>query len=590
MMKNGLEAKLQNLPMEPGCYLMKDASGTIIYVGKAKKLRNRVNQYFVGAHDFKTTKMVSQVHDFDFFITRTEKEALLLEINLIKKHRPRFNIMFMDDKTYPYIKLTKEAYPTLTVVRETKKDRKSKYFGPFPDATAAHQTIRLLQTLYPLRKCKTMPKKVCLYYHLGQCLGPCEFEVDPLVYQEMLDKITRFLNGDNKEILQDLKQKMEVATEKLDYESAIEYRDFIQSVEHVSDKQQVQIEDRSNRDVFSYFCDKGYLSIQGFFIRAGKLLERELSLSPLYGDPEEEFVSFITQYYQKHPSPVEIVLPKLEEQDMDVLQETLESKILVPMKGYRKKLLDLAQANAKNQLYLKFDVVEAKSKNDETLMEKFSQILGRDIHRVEIFDNSHISGSFTVAACVVYDEGKPNKAEYRIYKLHTQNSDVDSMKEVLYRRYYRLLIEDARMPDCVLVDGGKQQVEVAKEIIDALGLDLPILGLVKDDKHNTSDLMNRDGQLIPIDKNSPFFFLLTRMQDEVHRFAITYHRKLRQKAQTKSILDEVEGIGEVRKKKLLKHFGNFKSIKSASIEALSEVLPVEVATELYEILKDATSE
>lgn len=589
-MKNGLEAKLQNLPVEPGCYLMKDASGTIIYVGKAKKLKNRVNQYFVGAHDFKTTKMVSQVADFDFFITRTEKEALLLEINLIKKHRPRFNIMFMDDKTYPYIKLTKEAYPTLTVVRETKKDRKSKYFGPFPDATAAHQTIRLLQMLYPLRKCKTMPKKVCLYYHLGQCLGPCEYQIEKQVYQEMLDKIVRFLNGDNKEILQDLKQKMDIATEKMDYESAIEYRDFIQSVEHVNDKQQVQIEDRSNRDVFSYFCDKGYLSIQGFFIRAGKLLERELSLSPLYGDPEEEFVSFITQYYQKHPVPVEIVLPALEEQELEIVQEALETKVIVPIKGYRKKLLDLAYTNAKNQLYLKFDVVEAKSKNDDSLMAKFSEITGRNIHRVEIFDNSHISGSFTVAACVVYDEGKPNKSEYRIYKLHTQNSDIDSMKEVLYRRYYRLMIEEARMPDCVLVDGGRQQVEAAKEIVDALGLDIPILGLVKDDKHTTSSLMNRNGELITIDKNSPFFFLLTRMQDEVHRFAITYHRKLRAKAQTKSILDEVEGIGEVRKKKLLKHFGNFKSIKAATLEELEVVLPHDVAVELMEILKDATIE
>lgn len=589
-MKNGLEAKLQNLPVEPGCYLMKDASGTIIYVGKAKKLKNRVNQYFVGAHDFKTTKMVSQVVDFDFFITRTEKEALLLEINLIKKHRPRFNIMFMDDKTYPYIKLTKEKFPTLTVVRETKKDRKSKYFGPFPDATAAHQTIRLLQTLYPLRKCKTMPKKVCLYYHLGQCLGPCEYEIEDHVYQDMLDKIIRFLNGDNKEIIQDLKQKMAIATEKMDYESAIEYRDFIQSVEHVNDKQQVQIEDRSNRDVFSYFCDKGYLSIQGFFIRAGKLLERELSLSPLYADPEEEFVSFITQYYQKHPVPVEIVLPSLEEQDLDIIQEALETRVIVPMKGYRKKLLDLAYTNAKNQLYLKFDVVEAKSKNDDSLMAKFSEILNRDIHRVEIFDNSHISGAFTVAACVVYDDGKPNKSEYRIYKLHTQNSDIDSMREVLYRRYYRLLIEESRMPDCVLVDGGRQQVDAAKEILDSLGLDIPILGLVKDDKHTTSDLMNRNGDLVQIDKNTPFFFLLTRMQDEVHRFAINYHRKLRQKAQTKSILDEVEGIGEVRKKKLLKHFGNFKSIKAATVDELKEVLPQEVAVELYEILKDATIE
>ncbi|SKA01926.1 excinuclease ABC subunit UvrC [Anaerorhabdus furcosa] len=587
-MTQDLHAKLQNLPMEPGCYLMKDASGTIIYVGKAKKLKNRVNQYFVGAHDFKTTKMVSNVRDFDFFITRTEKEALLLEINLIKKHRPRFNIMFMDDKTYPYIKLTREDYPTLTVVREAKKDRKSKYFGPFPDATAAHQTIRLLQTLYPLRKCKVMPKKVCLYYHLGQCLGPCEYDVDPKVYQEIVDKITRFLNGDNKEILHDLKMKMKDATEKMLYENAIEYRDLIQSIEHIADKQEVQTQDRSNRDVFSFYSDKGYLSIQGFFIRQGKLLERELSLSPLYGEVEEEFTSFITQYYQKHPLPPEIVLPPLD--DIQILEETLETKITVPIKGYRKKLLDLALNNAKNQLYLKFDVIEAKQENDESLMDTFSQLAHRDVHRVEIFDNSHISGAFTVAACVVFDDGKPNKAEYRIYKLHTTNSDVDSMKEVLYRRYYRLMIEEARMPDCILVDGGKQQIDAAKAILDSLGLDIPLFGLVKDDKHNTSGMMNPLGELKNIDKNSPFFFLLTRMQDEVHRFAITYHRKLRQKAQTKSILDEIDGIGEVRKKKLLKHFGSFKQIKNATVEELMEVLPREVAQNVVQILSESNEE
>ncbi len=585
-MNKDLQAKLQNLPMEPGCYLMKDASGTIIYVGKAKKLKNRVNQYFVGAHDFKTTKMVSNVRDFDFFITRTEKEALLLEINLIKKHRPRFNIMFMDDKTYPYIKLTKENYPTLTVVRETKKDRRAKYFGPFPDATAAHQTIRLLQTLYPLRKCKTMPKKVCLYYHLGQCLGPCEYDVDPNLYQEIVEKITRFLNGDNKEILDDLQRKMADATEQMQFEKAIEYRDLIHSIEHVSnDKQQVQTQDKSNRDVFSYFADKGYLSIQGFFIRQGKLLERELSLSPLYGQAEEEFISFVTQYYQKHPLPPEIVLPNLE--DITILEEALETKITVPSKGYRKKLLDLAENNAQKQLILKFEVVEARAENDESLMNQFTLLAKRDIHRVEIFDNSHISGAFTVAACVVYDDGKPNKSEYRIYKLHTTNSDVDSMKEVLYRRYYRLMIEEARMPDCILVDGGQQQIDAAKTILDSLGLDIPLFGLVKDDKHNTSGMMSRDGQLNIIDKNSPFFFLLTRMQDEVHRFAITYHRKLRQKAQTKSILDEIDGIGEVRKKKLLKHFGSFKQIKSATIEELTEVLPQEVAENVYLILKES---
>lgn len=583
-MNDNLAAKLQNLPVEPGCYIMKDSTNTIIYIGKAKKLKNRVNQYFVGAHDFKTTKMVSHVVDFDYIITRTEKEALLLEINLIKKHRPRYNIMFMDDKSYPYIKITKEKYPTLRVVRETKKDRKSKYFGPFPDATAAHQTLKLLQTLYPLRKCNKIPKKVCLYYHIGQCLGPCEFEIDDKVYPELVEQITKFLNGDTKQMTNELNRKMNEAVEAMNYEKAIEYRDFIQSIQHITDKQEVQHQDKTNRDVFAYYMDKGYLSIQGFFIRSGKLLERELSLSPIYGDIIEEFESFIVQYYQNHPVPTEVILP--EGIDLETMQQTLEAKVIVPQKGYRKKLLELAMKNAENQLKMKFDVVEARSKEDESIMDEFSKIANRKVHRVEIFDNSHISGSFTVAACVVFDDGKPNKNEYRIYKLHTGNSDIDSMKEVIYRRYFRLLSENGRMPECILVDGGKIQIDAAANIINTLGLNITLFGLVKDEKHNTANLMDINGDLLTIDKNSSLFFMLTRMQDEVHRFAITYHRKLRQKAQTKSILDEIDGIGDVRKKKLLKHFGSFKNIKNASFEEICEVVPENIALSIIDVLKN----
>ncbi len=579
-----LQIKLKNLPTQPGCYLMKDKKGTIIYVGKAKNLKNRVNQYFMGAHDFKTTKLVSKIDDFDFIITETEKEALLLEINLIKKHRPRFNIMFMDDKTYPYIRLTKENYPRLEVVREVKKNKKNKYFGPFPDASAAHQTLKLLQTLYPFRRCKVMPKKVCLYYHLGQCLGPCEFEVDPQVYLDYAQKVQSFFRGDVKSILQELNEKMNLAQENMEYEKAINYRDCIFSIQHTVGKQQVQFENFQFTDVFSYYVDRGYLSIQGFFIRAGQLLEKELSLSPLYGDSEEEFVSFLLQYYQKHPIPSEIILPKLEAED--ILIQTLDAKMFFPQKGKMKKLLEMATENAKKQLELKFDMIQSEQLKSEESLSEFSKIAKTEVNRIEIFDNSHISGSFTVASCVVFDRGKPNKSEYRTYRLHTENSDTDSMKEVMYRRYFRILKENSSLPDCILVDGGINQINAAKEILNQLGLKIKLFGLVKNEKHQTANLMNDQGELIEIDRHSALFFLLTQMQDEAHRVAISYHRKLRKKSQTKSILDEVKGIGEQRKKKLIKHFGGLNAIKNASLEEIEEVLPEKVAQEVFKLLND----
>lgn len=577
--------KLKTLPIEPGCYLMKDKFGTIIYVGKAKKLRNRVNQYFVGAHNFKTQKMVSFISDFDYIVTGTEKEALLLEINLIKKHRPRYNIMFMDDKSYPYIKLTQESYPSLKVVRDAKKDRHSRYFGPFPDATAAYNTMKLLNQIYPLRKCKIMPKKVCLYYHLGQCLGPCEFEIDPAVYKKMSNDIIQFLKGDVGDLLAELKQKMLVATEQLAYEKAKEYRDLIIGIEHISDRQQVQSDDLKDKDVFGLYADKGYLAIQGFFIRGGKLLERTLSLTPLYEEPYEALSAFIVQYYQTHPEPTELILPQ--EMDIESLQEAVSVKIVQPYKGHRKKLLEMAINNAANNLLQKFNVIERKQDQNEEAMQQLAGLLHREgISRIEIFDNSHIQGQFTVSGMVVYDEGYPSKNDYRLFKLHTQNSDVDSMKEVLYRRYFRLLKENSRMPDLIIVDGGYTQIQAAKQIISSLGLNICICGLAKDEKHRTSQLLDEAGNAYPVLIDSPLFFLLTQMQDEVHRFAITYHRKLRSIAQTKSILDEVSGVGEARKKKLMKHFVSMKRMKEASIEELNEVVPLEIAKKIHEILSN----
>ena len=584
MNKDYLKAKLASLPNEPGSYQMKNKDGEIIYVGKAKNLHNRVNQYFTGAHDYKTTKMVSLIDDFDFILTRTEQEALVLEINLIKKHRPRYNIQFMDDSTYPYIKLTKEDYPRILVARNIKKDRSARYFGPFPDVYAARTTQKLIQQLYPFRRCTKMPTKVCLYYHLGQCLGPCEHEVDPAVYDRMVSAAARLLNGDAGDVVRTLTKKMQDAAENLECEKAAEYRTLIESVNKVSDRQIIEKGSAENLDVFSWYEDHGYLAVAGFLVRGGAVLNKEFRLEPLYGDGEDEFISFLLQYYQDHPAAGTLVLPQ--GTDTEVLTELLGIRTVQPQKGYRRQLLDLCTENAKKQLEQKFSTVERQDNVTREAVDELSTLAGKRMSRVELFDNSHTSGTLTVASCVVYDEGEPNRKEYRLYRLHTGNSDLDSMKEVVYRRYFRLLKDGGRMPDAVLVDGGMLQIDAAAEILDSLGLSdtISVLGLVKDSHHNTRALMNRRHEVYDIDKDSGLFFLLARMQDEVHRTAISYHRKLRAKAQTKSILDEVEGIGPKRKKKLLKHFGSFTKLKQASVEEITAVVPAQTARKVYEAL------
>lgn len=580
-----IRAKLSNLPNEPGSYQMKDKNGEIIYVGKAKNLHNRVNQYFTGAHDFKTTKMVSNIEDFDFIVTKTEKEALVLEINLIKKYRPKYNIQFIDDSSYPYIKLTREKYPRLLIARDMKKDKKARYFGPFPDASAARTTQKLLQTLYPFRRCTQLQPKVCLYYHLGQCLGPCEFEIEEGTYEKMADQVTKFLNGDTKEVENDLKAKMMAASEKLEFEKAAEYKNMIDSIHAVvRESQNIEKDNRGSRDVFAWYADRGYMAITGFLVRSGVILNKEFRLRPLYGDAEDEFVSFLIQYYQDHPSARELVLPS--DMDISALQEVLDMPVFQPQRGYKTRLIEMCLENAKKQLELKFNTVERQDTMTDEAVAELNRLASHPMNRVELFDNSHISGTFTVAACVVYEDGQPVKNDYRLYRLHTGNSDVDSMKEVVYRRYFRLLKDEGRMPDGLIVDGGWTQIEAAKSILDSLGLSerIKLMGLVKDDHHNTNALMDTDGQVFEIDKSSGLFFLLTRMQDEVHRSAITYHRKLRAKAQTKSVLDEVEGIGPKRKRLLLKIFKNFTNLKAASLEDIEQVVPKEAARNVYEAL------
>lgn len=577
-----IQDKLAILPALPGCYLMKNIDGDIIYVGKAKKLKNRVRQYFVGAHDFKTTRLVANIDDFEYIVTGSEKEALLLEINLIKKHTPPYNIMFMDDKTYPYIKLTKEKAPILRVVRNT-KDRKAEYFGPFPDSGAAWETMKLLNQLYPLRKCRHLPKKACLYYHMGQCLAPCEQAIDEKVYADMANGIRKFLKGDVKEILTQLKADMQQASEELAFEKAQEKLNLIHAIEHVTAKQQIDFKDHKDRDVFGYYVDKGYISIQGFFVRGGKLLERELSIQPLYEQPQDAFISFILQYYAKNPLPQEILLPK--EYEIEHLQEILsEAKILQPLRGDKLKLVEMVLANAKNAHQQKFDLVERKESRREEAMQQLCQLLHKDIHRIELFDNSHISGAFNVSGMVVFKDGEPSRQDYRTYRLGEYVSDLDSMKEVVYRRYFRLLKERGRFPDLLIVDGGYLQIEAAKEIVEALDVPVTLCGLVKNDNHRTANLMNAEGEILPVERDSSLFFLLTQMQDEVHRFAISYHRKLRGKAMTKSILDEVEGIGEVRKKEIWKHFKSLKRLKEADVDEIAQVVPRKVAQNIFNIL------
>ena len=581
-MNERLQAKLATLPMSSGCYLMKDKNGTIIYVGKAKKLKNRVNQYFRGAHDYKTTKLVSNIVDFDYVVTSSEKEALLLEINLIKKYRPRFNIIFMDDKSYPYIRLTNEEYPTLQVVRDLKKQKDARYFGPYPDVLAARKTLELLQELFPLRRCKKMPNKVCLYYHMGMCLGPCEFEIDKDVYKKMREDIIRFLKGDIKDIEKELIDKRNLASENLEFEQAMKYQQLIESLSHVVAKQQVDFDHTKDIDAFGYYCDKGYIAIQGLFIRNGKLLDRAFSLEPMYDDALEMFTSFVAQYYLEHPACQILLLPQ--EVEVDVLQEMLSCKIHQPVRGAYKKFLDMTVANAKQQLEQKFVVESEHLLKEEKAMQQLCQLLNRDVSRIELYDNSHISGAFAVGGCVVYIDGKPQKQLYRHYKVHNANDDFANMKEVIYRRYYRMLMEEDVFADIIIVDGGILQIRAAKEILDSLHIDVQVLGLIKDDKHRTHALIDEYENVFAIEASSELFFLLTRMQDEVHGYTIRFHQKLRQKEQTKSILDEVDGIGEKRKKKLMSHFGSFKKIKEASIEQLCEVLPSQVASDLYEVL------
>lgn len=590
-MKNEhIEHKLALLPNQPGCYLMKDKNGTIIYVGKAKVLKNRVRSYFRGSHDTKTERLVSEIADFEYIVTGSNIEALLLEINLIKKNDPKYNIMLKDDKTYPFIKITNEKYPRLLITRKVLKD-KATYFGPYPDVKAANETKKLLDKLYPLRKCKVLPNRVCLYYHLGQCLAPCIQEIPKETYTEMVEEIKRFLNGGYQEVKQEIEEKMQQASLNLEFEKAAEFRDQINSIVTTMEQQKMTSADFVDRDVFGYAVDKGWMCVQVFFVRQGKLIERDVSLFPFYNEPEEDFLAFIGQFYQKnhHFIPKEILIPK--DSDAKSVEALVTANVLQPKRGQKKELVELANKNAAVSLSEKFSLIEKKEERTYGAVKKLGDAMNIPLpSRIEAFDNSNTMGVDPVSAMVVFLDGQPARNEYRKYKIKTVvgPDDYASMREVIYRRYARVLKEDLPLPDLVVIDGGKGQVDAAREVLEnQLGLDIPIAGLAKDNKHRTSELLfGPELQTIPLKRNSQEFFLLQRIQDEVHRFAITFHRQLRNKNSFASKLDGIDGLGPTRKKNLLKVFKSMKNIQEASIEELKAIgLPKNVAENVYEKFK-----
>lgn len=675
--------KLALLPDLPGCYLMKNSEGTIIYVGKAKVLKNRVRSYFIGSHNGKTQRLVSEIRDFEYIVTGSNMEALILECNLIKKHMPRYNVLLKDDKTFPYLKITNEKHPRLEVTRRVLKD-KAKYFGPYPNSYAAHQTKKLLDRMYPLRKCGVMPKEVCLYYHMGQCLAPCVKEVGKEQYDEISQEIGSFLSGGHEEIKKDLQRKMQEAAEDLYFERAKELRDQVIAIDAIMEKQKITMADARDRDVFGFAIDKGWMCVQILYMRQGKMIERHVSTFPFYGEAYNDFMSYVTQYYSDNPAlPQEILLPEMpkellsgqetsdsakvehanisedkhsegtvestqeelqvgmnqtaasmpvvaetlaaygaevtegEESNATGLQETsnvklpsemedpsqmaaslqewLDIKVHIPQRGLKRQMITMALDNARVALEEKFRLIERNEERTSKASEGLGRWIGLEqLRRIEAFDNSNIQGTNPVSAMIVFTDGKPDKKEYRKYKVRSVEGpdDYETMREVIRRRYERVLKENLTQPDLIVVDGGKGQISAAVDVLEnELGLFIPVCGLVKDAKHKTSQLMiGNPPEVIALPRDSQEFYLLQRIQEEVHRFAISFHREQRGKSMVTSRLDAIPGIGEKRRKLLLKHFGSLRKIKEASVEDFRPLsIGDKLATQIIAALRDEES-
>lgn len=583
-----LKEKLVNIPNLPGSYQMKNKDGVIIYVGKAKNLHRRVNSYFNRTQTGKTARLVSEITDLSYIVTSSEMEAFLLEINLIKQYNPKYNILLKDDKSYPYIEYIEHPYPKLKVSRYLqirKKDHK-KLFGPYPNAYAARKIVNLLNRLYPLKKCDGNPKKVCLYYHIGECLGYCEKKVSMETQQKMSEEILSFLSGNDKILKDKIEEKIAKYSEALNFELALELKKELDYINIVLDKQKITLQDLTNRDVVGTYFQNGYISVQILFLRNGKIVGGHTDIFPVVEDFQSDMEQYLELFYARHEIPKEILVQS--ETETDILKTYFENKIVVPLKGQKKDLVNMAIQNAKINFEQEFEILKKKEDQTEGANETLKEILHLPLlDRIDLFDNSNLFGDWSVSCMVVFKNGLPSKNEYRKYKImYDKNDDYDMMREVIYRRYQRALVEKTELPNLIIVDGGIGQIHACKEVLDSLNLSIKVCGLKKNDKHRTNDLVDGDTlEIIDIPKDSPVFHYLTRMQDEVHRFTINYHRTIRSKGSIASVLDNIEGIGEKRKKELIKAFGSVKAMEEASLEDLQKYVPEKVAQTLQNYLQ-----
>lgn len=590
MASEHIDHKLALLPDLPGCYIMKNKDKEIIYIGKAKNLKNRVRSYFRGTHEGKTLLLVEDIVDFETIITGSDKEALLLEITLIQKHQPKYNIKLKQGTSYPYLKITNERNPQLVITSDIEKDDAS-YFGPYPNVYAATETQQFIQKIYPLRKCNGKQKRACLYYHIGQCIGPCDHEVSKEEYKIQIDNIKRFLNGDVKDIKKDLRRKMTEASENMEFERAAEYRNQMHYIETTVEKQNIISNDYTTRDVFSYYMNKGWISIQTFFIRQATLIKREAAIFPCYDPPQEELASYMVQFYQEknHIVPKEVMVP--EGVDTELLSEVLETSVRIPVRGRKKDMVDLATKNSEVALNEKFKLIEMDDKKTIGAVEELSEVLQLPfISRIEAFDHSNIQGTSPVSAMVSFKDGAPDKSQYRKYNIRTVkgSNELATTQEVIRRRYSRLLKEKKPLPDLILMDGGKIQVNGAIDILEnELGLNIPIAGMVKDNKHRTASLIyGENHEIVPLEPTSQAFYLVQRVQDEVHRFAITFHRSVRSRNSFSSRLDRIEGVGPKTRTKILRHYKSVKKAEAASVEDIASLgIPEKVAVRIKEELQ-----
>ena len=579
--------KLALVPTKPGSYQMKNKDGVIIYVGKAKNLQRRLRSYFTRTVTGKTKMLVEDIDDFDYIVTSSELESLILEITLIKKYDPKYNILLRDDKSYPYIELTNDKYPIVKIVRTPKrKKNKSHLYGPHPNASAARKTVNIINRIYPLRKCDKLKKDLCLYYHIGECLGYCKKDISKETIDEMKKEIITFLKGDSKIISQKIEKEMIKASENLNYERALELKNMLEDINTTLKKQKIDLNNNYNFDLVNYYYENNYLGIEIFFIRDGLLFGRHNEIISSIGDISEEVTEYLIKFYDKGVLPHELLVPQ--EIDEALLEEYFKVKVSKPQKGKLKNLLDLAKENAKEQIELQGETLKQDEEERLKALNELKNLLGlKELHRMESFDNSHLFGTFYVGGMVVFDDFLPNKDLYRKYKISAEaKDDLSAMKEVIYRRYFKVLMEDSYKPDLIVMDGGMLQINACKEILESLNLHIPIIGLVKDDKHRTNHIMNENLEILNVDKDSKLFLFLTRIQEEVHRYAISYHRNIKAKGALSSVLDVVPGIGEVRKKELLKKFGSLKKMKEATQEELETVVTKDVAEKLFVYLKD----